>query len=281
MGESRGLLDKLSMVGEATVGAARRVVSRLAFLGEGATALGRWSVGRARFRARDDLLTAFVSSGPRILPLVIVIGFLLGLISSVEIGPALGQVGVVSKLPAFMALLTMREAGALLAALVLAGQIPPALAVELGTLPLTDEGSTEGTTLTRVLPRLLATCATMPLVCLYSEASMVTGAAVGGLAIEGITVREFLASASAAIAPVPLLIGLTKSAAFGFAIALPGCAAGLHLARERVAAALGERPASLDSSEISDQARRASAASIFWILALDGVFDLVTWSLGA
>jgi phospholipid/cholesterol/gamma-HCH transport system permease protein len=89
-----------------------------------------------------------------------------------------------------------------------------------------------------VLPRLLALCLMMPLLCLYADlAGIFGGMVVAGSMLE-ISPTQYLLETKHAVRLNDLFLGLFMSAVFGVLVALTGCLRGIRSGRS--ASAVGE-----------------------------------------
>jgi phospholipid/cholesterol/gamma-HCH transport system permease protein len=129
----------------------------------------------------------------------------------------------------------LREMGALMTAVVMAGRTGAAYAAQLGTM----QGNEEIDAVTTlglspmeflVAPRILALLVTMPLLTLYADLLGIIGGAIvaGGM---GISALQYLSELEAAFSMSHAGVGLVKSLVFAFLIALAGCRAGMSAGR--------------------------------------------------
>jgi phospholipid/cholesterol/gamma-HCH transport system permease protein len=136
----------------------------------------------------------------------------------------------------------MREMGALMTAVIMAGRTGAAYAAQLGTMQVNEEVdaiTTLGISPVEylVLPRLLALVAMMPLLCLLANLLGLLGGAVVATGMD-VTATAFIHQARDAMTLNHLGTGLFKSLVFGVLIACAGCQAGLQSGRS--SAAVGE-----------------------------------------
>ena len=110
----------------------------LDFIGETALALGALARGRARLR-RVDLTLALAEAGVRALPITALISFLVGVILAFVGGVQLTQFGAEIFVANLVAIAMLREMGAVMAAVIMAGRTGAAYAAELGTMQVNEE----------------------------------------------------------------------------------------------------------------------------------------------
>jgi phospholipid/cholesterol/gamma-HCH transport system permease protein len=211
------------------------------FIGAVVIALGKLLRGRANMRWSDFFY--FVEQcGPRALAIVALISVLVGMILAYLGSVQLRRFGAEIYVADLVAIGTMREMGALMTAVIMAGRTGAAYAAQLGTMQVNEEVdaiTTLGISPVEylVLPRLLALVAMMPLLCLLANLLGLLGGAVVATGMD-VTATAFIHQARDAMTLNHLGTGLFKSLVFGVLIACAGCQAGLQSGRS--SAAVGE-----------------------------------------
>jgi phospholipid/cholesterol/gamma-HCH transport system permease protein len=240
----------------------------VAFVGEVLVAIGR-APGRRRMFLVRDLLAYADNAGVQAIPLVALLGFLMGLILAFQSSIPLRQFGAQIFVVNLVVISLLRELGPLLAAVIPAGRTGSAFAAELGTMVVNDEVAAITTmgidpVTMLVLPRLAATMLVMPGLSLLLEMAGLVGmtlvmgllgyppVAVYHQAIEAAKMRD-------------LIGGLVKAMVFGAAIAVIGCRTGLG-------AGLGPRA-------VGQAATAAVVGGIFGTIMLDGIFTILFYRL--
>jgi len=256
-------------VGAAACAGAASARAGLAFLGEAAAvALGMLFHPR-RFRLRDAAL-AFERAGMDGLPITVLIGGLLGLILAFESAASLKMFGVEVYVADLIAIGLFRELGPLITAIILAGRSGSAFAAEIGTMKVDEELdalTTFGLPPVRflVLPRVAAATFAMPALTIVAELSGLLG---GSLVLQLMDVPAvvYWNHVASATTPFMILLGLGKSALFGFLVGLIGCACGM-----------GTRST---ADGVGVAATRAVVGGIVAIAVSDGLLALVCHLLG-
>jgi phospholipid/cholesterol/gamma-HCH transport system permease protein len=167
-------------------------------------------------------------------PIVLVIAFFVGVVAAYEYGLAAAPLGATSSVPGFVGLSVTRELGPLMTAIVVAGRIGASFTAELGATRVSDEidvlrelGLDPVGFL--VLPRMSAIVLTVPLLALMADAAgILGGVGVAGLSLD-MSPPEFLRGLQSAVTAQDVVFGLSKSAAFGLAIAFIACRQGLAI----------------------------------------------------
>ena len=238
-------------------------------LGEVVTAVIRLPK-RARMFRLNDLLRAADEAGVQAIPLVALLGILIGLILAFQSLVPMRRFGADIYVANLVALGLVRELGPLLTAVLLAGRSGSAFASEIGTMKVNEEldalstmGVDRITML--VLPRLLAAVLVMPVLTALMELSGLLGMTLvlTGSGIAPVTVMHQVALA---VMPFDGLGGLLKAVLFGAVVALIGCRAGL---------VTGVGPRAVGRS-----ATTAVVSGILATIALDGLLALLFYRFG-
>jgi phospholipid/cholesterol/gamma-HCH transport system permease protein len=267
---ARPPMGLLAGLGSATLAVARRASEVLGFLGETVLALGRLALGRARLR-RSDLALYVQQCGAEALGIVALISTLVGLIMAFVGSVELKYYGAQLYIADAVAIGMVREMGALMTAIVMAGRTGAAYAAQLGSMQVNEEVDalrTLGLAPVEflVLPRVLALVMMLPLLTLYSNALGIMGGMAVGVGLFDLAPSQYLHETWAALGFVDLWVGLFLSLVFAVVVALAGCWHGLESGRS--AAAVG------------DAATRAVVSGILGIVVTNSVVVLVTTQLG-
>ncbi len=197
-------LDPTRIGSEAVV----NITESLAFIGEVAIALVQLVRGKASTRMID--FKAFVyQAGPDAFAIIGLVSILVGMILAYLGAVQLSQFGAEVYVADLVVIGTLREMGALMTAIVMAGRTGAAYAAQLGTMQANEEIdaiTTMGISPIEflVIPRMLALVAVMPLLTIYADILGIIGgrssAAVGQAATEAVvTAIVYLIIADAAI----------------------------------------------------------------------------------
>jgi phospholipid/cholesterol/gamma-HCH transport system permease protein len=260
----------LARVGSATLEYLRSMPEMLRFLGEIVLSLGRLVRGRARFR-RGDLWLEIEEIGPRALPIVSIISFLVGLILAYLGADQLRLVGAQIFIADLVAIGMVREVGALMTGIIIAGRTGAAFAARLGTMQVNEEIDALKTLGISpidhlVLPRLLALMLMVPLLTLYSGfVGMFAGLVVSAV-IFGISPFEYYTETLLALELKHFLVGVTKGSAYGAVVAFAGCLRGMQSGRSAEA--------------VGRAATSAVVTGILLITVVASVLTIVYYQLG-
>jgi phospholipid/cholesterol/gamma-HCH transport system permease protein len=256
-------------IGEAVVEIAKDTCVLISFVGELGAALVNAALHVRRVRWKDTLLIA-ESVGINALPIVSLIGSLMGLIMAFQAAIPLGRFGAQIYVANLIGLSILREMGPLMTAIVVAGRSGSAFAAELGTMKVREEIDaliTMGLDPVRflVVTRVIAAVLMTPLLTIFANLVGLVGGAVV-LRSLGFSWIVFFHQVQSAVSYGSLLGGLLKSFVFAILIAGIGCLRGLET--KTGARAVGESTTS------------AVVSGIILIVVADGIFSVVYYYLG-
>ncbi len=242
----------------------------LEFLGRVTLAAGRLLAFRARFRG-SDLLLYVQQTGAEALPIVTLVSLLVGLILAFVGAVQLRQFGADIYIANLVGIAMLREMGAMMTGVIMAGRTGAAFAAQLGTMKITEEVDalvTFGIPPIEflVLPRMLALCLMMPLLCLYADILGILGGALVGSGLLGLSAKLYWQQTLSALSLEDLLVGLFKAGVYGVLVAVSGCLRGMQCSGS--AAAVGAAATS------------AVVTGIVAIIVADGIFAVVFDALG-
>lgn len=229
-------------VGKAAQDFVRGAPAMLRFLGEITLSFLRLATGRARFRM-SDMWLEIEQVGPRALPIVSVISFLVGLILAYLGADQLKLVGAQIFIADLVAIGMVREVGALMTGIIIAGRTGAAFAAQLGTMQVNEEidaFKTLGISPVDflVLPRILALMLMVPLLTLYSGFVGMFAGLVVSVTIFDISLFEYYNETLRALELKHFWVGLSKGSVYGAMVAFAGCLRGMQCGRS--AEAVGE-----------------------------------------
>jgi phospholipid/cholesterol/gamma-HCH transport system permease protein len=229
--------------------AVQAVANALAFLGEVVLAVARAPARRRMFVFRD-LLDFTDKAGVQAIPLVLLLGFLMGLILAFQSSIPLRRFGAEIYVVNLVTISLVRELGPLLAAVILAGRTGSAFAAELGTMVVNDEVA--AITAMGIDPVMLLEMAGL--------AGMTLVMGTLGFPPTAVVTQTILS-----VRLTDLLGGMVKALVFGAAVSVIGCRTGLQ-------AGLGPRA-------VGEAATAAVVGGIFVTIVLDGIFTVLFYRL--
>jgi phospholipid/cholesterol/gamma-HCH transport system permease protein len=257
-------------VGAATVAFFRDAPEMLRFLGEITLSFGRLIRGQARFRLSDLWLEIEVI-GPRALGIVSVISFLVGLILAYLGADQLRMVGAQIFIADLVAIGMVREVGALMTGIIIAGRTGAAFAAQLGTMQVNEEIDAFRTLGISpidflVLPKMLALVLMVPILTLYAGfVGMVAGMVVSATIFD-IGMFEYYIETLRALKLKHFLVGLSKGCVYGAMVAYAGCLRGMLCGRS--------------AESVGDAATSAVVTGILLITITASLMTIIFYRLG-
>ena len=225
-------LSAVARLGLAGLAAWDALEEAVTFTGEVIRRGARLLRGRVRMRWREFWVVV-QSNSSGALPIVTLIALLVGVIIAflgVVVLKRFGAGYYVSYLVGFGML---REMGALMTGIIMAGRTGAGFAAELGSMKITEEIDAL-TTLGispidhLVLPRVLGLFVTMPLLVVYADLVGIVGGMGVAVALLDVTPTQFVTGMLTAVVLADTLLGVFKATIFGAIIGMAGCMKGLQ-----------------------------------------------------
>ena len=223
-----------------------------------------------RFRWRDCILE-MQQCGAMAVPIVSLSSFLVGLTLAYTGAIILRQFGGDIWVADIVGLSTLREMGAVMTGVVLAGRTGAAFAAQLGNMKANEEIDALETLGIApvdflVLPRLVALTLMTPLLAMYANCLGIFGGMVVSATVLEIPPNAYWIETQSNIDLADVSVSLIKSVIFGMLIAVASCLRGLQA--ERSAAGVGRAATS------------AVVTSILLLIVADAVFAVLFNVLG-
>jgi phospholipid/cholesterol/gamma-HCH transport system permease protein len=257
-----GLIDQL---GGASISFANDLFQVISFLGDLLTSLG-YALLHPRSVRWGDVLFYMKRAGVDGLPIIGLIGLLLGLILAFMSSLQLKQFGANIYVASLLAVAMVQELGPIMTAILVAGRSGSAFAAEIGTMKVNEEVDalvTMGFDPVRFLaiPKVLAAMLVVPLLTVYATLFGLLGGLIIGVLGLDLTVYSYVTESRRAIELFDILSSLVKSVVFALLVAGIGCQRGFQV--RGGAEAVGSATTS------------AVVAGIFLIIVTDSAFALV------
>ncbi len=241
----------------------------IVFIGELASGM-TWAIRHPKKVRWDDVIDIANKAGTQGLPVVLLLGLLVGVILAFQASTALKSYGGDGLVPVLVGLSLIRELGPLITAILLSGRSGSAFAAELGTMKVTEELSALETLGIRpvrflVVPRLLAAIFVTPLLTGFN----ILAGLIGGylvMAAKGYTSAYYVNTVINATHTSEFLASIFKAFIFGFIVAGVGCLRGVQT---------GSGPGA-----VGDSTTRAVVAGIVLTILADAVLGFVYYQLG-
>jgi len=261
-----GLFEEIGSQTAALLAAIRLLI---AFAGDLTLAIGAGVVSLRPSRIKEIVNTC-IRVGADAVPVVSLLGGLIGYILAVQCVNALENIGGTSLVPMVVGFATFREFGPLIAGIILAGRSGSAFAAEIGTMKVTEELDAYTTfaldpMVILVFPRVVAGTLVMPLLTLYSILLAVLGGFIP-MAGVGYSFSAYLTGVIDSVAVGDLVQALVKGLVFGFIFAALGCFNGLRTGS--------------GADAVGQSTTRAVVSGIVAILVADSIISSIFYALG-
>lgn len=218
--------------GNAVLDTWKDFLAAVTFAGEVALSVAGLLTRRVHMRWREFWVVV-QSNSSGALPIVTLIALLVGVIIAflgVVVLKRFGAGYYVSYLVGFGML---REMGALMTGIIIAGRTGAAFAAELGSMKITEEidaYTTLGISPIEhlVLPRVLGLFLMMPLLTLYADFIGIVGGMLVSAALLDLSLKQFMNGFLDAVTLSDALLGVLKGTIFGFIVGIAGSMKGLQ-----------------------------------------------------
>ncbi len=222
----------VAQLGQKGLSAFGSFMASVAFMGEVAAGFVGLLLFRVRMRWRDFWVVVQSNSSGALI-IVTLISFLVGLIISFLGAVVLRPFGAGYYVSYLVGYGMLREMGALMTGIIIAGRTGAAFAAEIGSMKITEEIDalkTLGLSPVEhlVLPRVLGLFLMMPLLTIYANFVGITGGLIVSVSLLELSAAQFIGGL---LTPVTLsdgLLGVFKGSVFGLIIGLSGCLRGLQ-----------------------------------------------------
>ena len=213
-----------------------------------------------------DVWTGMFKVGVEALPVVALIGFLMGLIMAFMSATQLKMFGANIYVASLVSLAMARELGPIMTTILMAGRSGSAFAAEIATMRISDEIDALTTmgidpVIFLVVPKILASLIVVPLLTLFSILIAILGGMIVGVGMLDLTISGYISQTAKSITIFDVLIGCSKSGVFAFLITWISCLRGFN--------------ARGGASAVGDAATSAVVSGIFLIVVTDSVFAVI------
>lgn len=240
----------------------------VAFVGETVLALG-WAARHPHRLRWRDVATVAERAGIGATPIVVGVGFLLGLILAFQGAIPMRRFAAEIFVADLLGISMLRELGPLMAAILLTARSGSAFAAEIGTMKVNEEIdalTTMGLDPVRflVVPRIVAALAVVPALAMLTSLAGLLGGLLVYVSL-GFPTVTFVNRIADMVEPGDVLGGLVKAVVFGVIVAAVGCLRGIQTGQ-------GAQAVGLSTTS-------AVVSGIVGIALVDGVFAVVFYVL--
>ncbi|BCS90283.1 glycoprotein endopeptidase metalloprotease [Pseudodesulfovibrio sediminis] len=241
----------------------------ITFVGESSALLVQALLRPGQVRWKDVVLSC-LNVGVDSLFIIILIGFLMGLIMSFQSAISLQRFGGEIFVPNMLGLVMFREMGPLVTSILLAARSGSAFAAEIGTMKINEELdalTTMGLSPMKflVVPKLLSTMMVIPMMTMFFNLASLVGGAVVMLSL-GYPLVTFTSRVFAYLSFSDFWGGMAKALVFSFLVAGVGCLRGMQTRT--------------GASAVGLSTTSAVVSGIILIAFADGLFAMAFYYLG-
>ena len=225
-------LNFLARLGIGTLKQLAGAFEMLSFSGECALSVVALLTRRAKLRWRD-FFAIVQECGPGALPIITLISFLVGLIIAFLGAVVLQRMAAEIYVSYIVGYGILREMGALMVGIIMAGRTGAAFAAEIGSMKVSEEidaFKTLGISPIEfiVLPRMMAILLMMPMLVLFADFIGVIGGYFVASMMLDISTHQFFSGMKEVVGLSDFFLGIIKSIIFGAIIAFAGCLRGVQ-----------------------------------------------------
>ncbi|MBU1610343.1 MAG: ABC transporter permease [Proteobacteria bacterium] len=243
--------------------------SLITYVGECA-GMFAWACKHPRKARWRDVGLSSIHVGVNSMPILLLIGFLIGLIMSFQSAVSLQRFAAEIFVPNMLGLVMFREMGALVTAILLAARSGSAFAAEIGTMKVNEEVDalvSMGLSPMRflVLPKVLATMLMVPIMTMFFNFASLLGGAVVMLSL-GFPLATFTSRVFMNTKVMDFTGGMLKVMVFSLLISGIGCLRGLQTRS--------------GAGAVGVSTTRAVVSGLILIAVADGLFAVAFFFLG-
>ncbi|HET6632263.1 MAG TPA: ABC transporter permease [Rhodanobacteraceae bacterium] len=262
--------DALDRIGDGVMAFAGRVGGMALLIGQLMLDVA-YCVAHPRVIPWKEISATIYNVGATSMLLLGCVGFLIGVVMTIQVGMALQQFAAGMMVIHMMGLAVLRELGPVICGLILTGRSGSAMTAGIGAMHITGEydalkafGSSPSLRL--ALPRVIGATISVPLLVVWTDFFALIGSAMTAQFDLGIGYKLFLARLPEQVQIVNFWIGLGKGALFGMTIALVGCYFGMS--------------ASPDSDSLSRNTTLSVVTSLTLMLLFDAGMGALLTNVG-
>jgi len=264
-----GLIALLDRAGRGAVEAWKEFLGLLSFIGETMAMMARLAVNPRRIRWKS-VVAVMEDAGLDALPIVCFLSFFIGLVIAFIGANLLAQFNASVYTVELVGIGMMREFGAVLTAILLAGRTDSAFTAQIGAMKMRQEIDAMRTIgldpmEALVAPRLIALLIMTPLLTFAATLAGIAGGMVAAWSAMDISPTMFLSRFQESVAPINFWVGIIKAPVFALVVAMVGCRQGMLVEEDVVS--LGRRTTT------------SVVQAIFLVIAIDAMFAVLYYML--
>ncbi|WP_254445864.1 ABC transporter permease [Ruegeria arenilitoris] len=268
--ENRNFTDWVASVGERTVQAGKDGLSLLNFFGLTLHRLARTVVMPRRLR-KAALVSQMEETGFKAIPIVALMGFLIGVVLAFQGATQLKQFGAEIFVVELISISVLRELGILLTAIIVAGRSGSAFTAAIGSMKVQEEIDAMRTlgldpVEVLVIPRVVALLIMLPILGFVADIAALFGGGLMSWIDLGVSPGMFITRLKENTGIWHFAIGMIKAPFFALVIGVIACWQAMQV--KGSAQSVGQRTTA------------SVVQSIFLVIALDALFSIFFSVLG-
>jgi len=200
--------------------------------------------------------------GYKSLGYVVLTGFFIGFVLTLQSIPTLRDFGAISYVPGMVSISVLREIGPVITALICAGKIASSIGAELSSMKVTEqidamEVSGANPVQYLVVTKILACIVMIPLLTMFSDLASLIGGFVGMTTAADMSPTLYFRKSFSVLEFTDIIPSVIKTFFFGFAIGFVGCYKGFT--------------AKNDTASVGIAANTAVVTASIWIIVIDAI----------
>ncbi len=256
--------------GEVIVGGIKTAYGITCFVGEIFVVFLKNLVKPSGFRFHS-IIRHIDETGFRALPIIGLLSVLISMVISYQAATQLARFGATIYTIDLTVISLLREMGVLLTAIMVAGRSGSAFAAEIGVMKLREEVDALKTMGMNpievlVLPRLIATMITLPILAFLAVMIGLAGGAVISIILLDIPLAQYIGRVEMVAKPTMFFVGMVKAPVFAFIITIIGCYQGMNVTGS--------------AESVGKLTTVAVVQSIFLVIMADALFSVLFSNMG-
>lgn len=267
---ARGLVPWLERLGKGVVGAGKDTASILSFLGQTLAALAKGLVRPWTLRGAS-LVSQMDDAGFKAVPIVALMGFLIGVVLAFQGATQLQQFGAEVFVVELISISVLRELGILLTAIIVAGRSGSAFTASVGSMKVQEEIDAMRTLgldpiEVLVLPRVLALLIMLPILGFIANMAGLFGGGLMSWINLGVSPGMFITRLQENTDFWHLAVGMIKAPFFAVVIGVIACWQAFQVRGS--------------STSVGQRTTASVVQSIFLVIAIDALFSIFFAEMG-
>lgn len=259
-----------SQIGAKCVDMFRDLISLSTFIGEFFIKFVRILINPRHLRIKE-ISNHINDAGIGAVFIVSLTSFLIGIVLAYIGSDMLSKFGASIYIINIMGIMSLREVGPLIAAIVIAGRSASSFTAQIGVMKITEEIEAMKTMnfdpfIFLSMPRIIAMVIVVPMVIFLADMFNLAGQILVCYSYLDIPVNDYFVRFKDSVSINHLLVGLTKAPFFGAIIAIIGCMRGFEVKQ--------------NSQSLGKYTTISVVNAIFWVICIDAFFAILFSKLG-